>query len=286
MRWRFREGRERVSVRVELSLDADAPFARVVVHGNNAATDHRLRLRIATGLASPQVFADAMFGAVERPRLQVDAADAHMEGPLDTAPLHRYVSLFSGARGATVYSDGLCEYETANDGGVFITVLRSVGELSRADLPERPGNAGWPTRTPGAQCPGPFGGAFAILLHGKRTHAVIDTIECTADDVLLPLSGATLRSALDTITAVQGIALVGQGLAFSAMKESEQGQWTVLRCVNLLDRETRGRWVLPSPIREAHLARLDETITQALPTTGTEVEFLARPRETVTILVW
>jgi alpha-mannosidase len=68
-----------------------------------------------------------------------------------TAPLQRYVSLFDERKGATVYSDGLAEYEAREDGSVAITLVRAVGELSRNDLPERPGHAGWPAPVPGAQ---------------------------------------------------------------------------------------------------------------------------------------
>ena len=44
-------GGPRVSVRVFLSLDADGQFVRIVIEGENDARDHRLRLRIATGLS-------------------------------------------------------------------------------------------------------------------------------------------------------------------------------------------------------------------------------------------
>ena len=37
--------------------------------------------------------------------------------PPPTAPLHRYVSLFDDARGVTVFSDGLAEYEATRTTG-------------------------------------------------------------------------------------------------------------------------------------------------------------------------
>jgi alpha-mannosidase len=69
------------------------------------------------------------------------------------------------------------------------------------------------------------------------------------------------------------------------MKESEDGAWLVLRCVNVRDDETHGTWRLPFDVREAHLARLDETRIALLEAAGAAVAFTAPPRAIVTILV-
>jgi alpha-mannosidase len=195
------------------------------------------------------------------------------------------VSLFNVSGGCTVFSDGLAEYEARDDGSVAITLVRAVGELSRNDLPERPGHAGWPAPTPKAQCIGPFEAAFAVMLHGPRLGATIDAIERAADHVLCPLVGTTLRSALEVPTPVHGVELVGSGLAFSSLKESESGEWLVLRCVNLRDDEVDGSWNLPFIPREAHLARLDETIVSALAASERTIAFRAAPRAIVTVVV-
>ena len=199
--------------------------------------------------------------------------------------MHRYVSLFGPEVGATLFSDGLAEYESTVDGGVFVTLVRAVGELSRSDLKERPGHAGWPVSTPEAQCTGPFAAELALLLHGPRSLLSTDAIERAADDVLLPLCGSTLRSALRHPDPVPGVELVGVGLAFAAAKESEDGEWLVLRCANLTAEPCSGSWVLGSPVHEARRARLDETPAEAIMTNGTAVPFVAHPREITTILV-
>lgn len=284
-RWEFRAKKARVTATVALVLDAGAPWLRIQVSGANLANDHRLRLRVATGVTRARVAADAMFGSVERRPIVASAEDLKMETPLNTAPLHRYVSLFGASSGATLFSDGLAEYEADDGGGIAVTLLRSIGELSRADIPERPGHAGWPTATPESQCHGAFGAEFAVMQHGTRTAATIDAIERAADDILLPLTGATLRSALNNPGAIHGIALEGEGLAFSSAKESEDGQWLVLRCVNLLDEARTGAWRLGTPVAEARLARLDETLVEAADAAGETVNFLAAPRAVVTILV-
>ncbi|MFN2566577.1 MAG: glycosyl hydrolase-related protein [Gemmatimonadaceae bacterium] len=271
---------------VRLILDAGAAFLRLGVEGVSLAFDHRLRLVVRTALEDAVVYADATFGPVRRTPLEVPRDDARTEMPPPTAPLHRYVSLFSELGGATVFSDGLGECEVTRVGDVAITLVRGVGVLSRIDLPERPGHAGWPEETPWAQSPGPFEAAVAYMPHeGARTAATIDAIERAADDVLLPLTGSTLRSALDVPLPTAGFELDGEGLAFSAAKDSDDGGWLVLRCANLIDEPRTGTWHLGFPVREARRSRLDETPGDRLAVTDNGVSFAARPREIVTILV-
>jgi alpha-mannosidase len=282
--WTFRQRDEQVEARVRFALDAGADFLRIGVLGDNSAVDHRLRLRIRTDVNRAATFADAAFGVVEREVPELSARATKNERVVPTAPLHRYVSLFNASRGVTLFSDGLTEYETTSS-DVFVTLIRSVGELSRSDIPERPGHAGWPSPTPEAQCVGPFAAEFGLMLHGPRTPETIDRIERAADDVLYPLAGETLRSALRVAPAVHGVELHGPGLAFSSAKESEDGDWVVLRCVNLLDHDVNGSWRLGRQLREARMARLDETPTAPLSVRIDTVPFVAPKRGVVTILV-
>jgi alpha-mannosidase len=207
------------------------------------------------------------------------------ETPPATAPLARYVTLASHGRGATIYSDGLGEYEALASGGIALTLVRAVGELSRNDLPERPGHAGWPASTPEAQEPGAFCGRFALLLHGARDDATIAEIERTSDDVLHPLAGRTVRSATPIPESTMGVALGGEGLALSAIKSSENGAWLVLRCVNLTERDAAGAWTLGSPAHEARESRLDETPGELVSIQDNRIAFTAPSRAIVTLLV-
>jgi len=206
------------------------------------------------------------------------------ELPPATAPLHRYVSAYTETRGTTVFSDGLAEYEVEPDGIAWVTLLRAVGELSRHDLPERPGHAGYPVATPAAQCPGPFEAGLAFSVHAARSDEVTAFVDGLAEDVLAPLRGETWRTAIRPPAAVVGAELSGEGLAFSTIKDSEDGQWVVLRCTNLLDRSVHGAWRL-SGVREAVRARLDETPIEPLVVQDGRVDFVAPRRGIVTILV-
>jgi alpha-mannosidase len=270
---------------VALVLDAGAPFVRIRIDGFNAASDHRLRLCVATGLRHARTVADAAFHLVERRPLELPDEDAAMEHVVPTAPLHRYVSRYSAEAGATVYSDGLAEYEALDNGAVAVTLLRAVGALSRHDLPERPGHAGWPAETPLAQSIGPYHAELALAPHGPDTPAQRHEVERLADDVLLPAHRqyAALQSRPET--SAGGLALDGDGLAFSAAMPARESGWIVLRCVNRFDSAVSGRWRARRPIAEAKLARLDETPIESIAVQGDAVAFTAPPHAIVTLLV-
>jgi alpha-mannosidase len=274
-----------LEIEVRVTLDAGSNVVRIDIRGENSARDHRLRAIFSTGVRDAEVWADAAFGPVRRVPVSVPESDRAAEAPVSTAPLHRYVSVYGTDRGATLFSDGLAEYEPAAGGAIAVTLVRAVGELSRNDLPERPGHAGWPAHTPLAQCPGGFAGRFALMLHGPRSPATIHAVEMAADDALHPVRGSTLRSALVLTPPTSGLELWGEGLAFAAAKESEDGSSLVLRCTNLTDETVPGSWRLGFKRNAAWLARLDETPLEPLPLEDGEVRFTAHPRAVVTILL-
>ena len=272
--------------RVSIQLHADSRALCVAVRGDNRTHDHRLRLRFATGLADSTTIADAAFLPVARVALTPSARAEANEHVVATAPLHRWVARFGAHAGAALVSDGLAEYESAPDGAILVTLVRAVGELSRADLPERPGHAGWPASIPGAQSIGPYSALFALRLFGPDSPGVRDEIEQFAEDTLVPIVGETLRSNVRDPVRSEGLELHGEGLVFSAAMPARRAQgWITLRCVNPRASSVEGSWRLGRGVAEAVRARLDETPGETLGVVGNVVHFCAAPREIVTILV-
>jgi alpha-mannosidase len=185
-----------------------------------------------------------------------------------------------------VFTDGLPPYEARPDGGVFVTLLRSFDQMSRQDLPERPGNAGWPTPTPGARCLGPVFGRLAVMLHAPRALDTRGEIEAVAEAFLAPPI-AFMRRALPAVPLpVPGVELAGEGLVFSAMKPAESGRGTILRCYNATGKAARGAWCVGWPVKSASLCRLDEKPLRKLEVDARgRVAFAAPPRAVITILV-
>jgi alpha-mannosidase len=162
-----------------------------------------------------------------------------------------------------------------------------VGELSRADLPTRPGHAGWPTATPLAQCLGTTRVELAVVPMGAAEVARGDELPSLWEDVFLPIRGFWLRDAADLAPAAVDVVLEGSGLVVSAVKPAQQGSPLVLRCYNATDREQAGAWRFGDGIRSAHRVRADErdSVALVLEGRGKTVRFTAAPHEVVTILV-
>ena len=266
-------------------VDAGSPLVRLSIEGENRAGNHRVRLHLPVGTAGAAC-ADMMFGAETRTRVQVDASGFPSEHPVATAPMHRWVS----AGGWTIFARGLHEYEILPDGAVAVTLLRAVGELSRGDLPARPGHAAWPAATPGAQGLGSFRAELALAplaVEQRSPGAVWDAIEALSDEFHAPLAGAMYRAGMAIPMTVSGPRLDGQGLSFRALKPRDEGEGTVARCVNLTRRQRQGTWTWPIPITRAYRARLDETVEAELPLSPDRrsVAFTAEAREVVTVVV-
>ena len=273
-----------VRVHTTLILDAAADVLRCDVRGRNQRRNHRLRLSWRTGFQDgiTDTVADAAFGPVAR-----EIAVAPMtatETVIPTMPMHRWVTQSRHGHAVTVFSDGLAEVESAPD-TLSLTLLRAIGELSRADLPERPGHAGWPSPTPDAQCLGRFNARVGIMLHDTGT-GTATIVSRAADSFLLPLCGETRRDldAVHTSPLIAGPELHGVGLEASAVTLAQRSDGIILRALNLGATAVQGHWLLPhdGPWL-ATRCRLDETPIAATTRHAARVDFIAGPREIVTL---
>jgi alpha-mannosidase len=251
----------RVAARVRLEAIGDSPVLRTRITLDNRARDHRLRLRFPTGLRGVRAVAGGPFGRVHRPPAASTRISGSVEARVPTAPAHRFVACARGARGLALFAPGFFEYEWTARGELLVTLLRCVGELSRPDLPTRPGHAGWPTTIPDAQCPGveSIDLGLAVVKEGD-----LDTpglIERLWEDTFVPPLAHWIRAyqAAEGSAPPQGCALEGEGLVLSALKPAEDGRGAVLRCYNVRDVPVAGRLRLTRPLARATLCRADET---------------------------
>jgi alpha-mannosidase len=286
-RWRMKT----VAARLVVMLHADHPVVRCVLEIDNRAPNHRLRARVPTALGGGRgALAGAAFGAVRRPPVSVDPAAFPKETPVATAPAHRFVAVADGRRGLALLAPGFFEYEWTPRGDLLVTLLRAVGELSREDLPTRPGHAGWPTPTPQAQCLGRHRIEFGLVTvqEDELTHGHV--VATHWEDTFVPVSGHWIRDAGPLTPAPVDIALEGAGLVLSAVKPTQAGGpagGLVLRCYNTTDARAAGAWRFGEGVKSAHRVRADEreSLALVLENRGRTVRFVAEPGEIVTILV-
>src|SRR5574341_51090 len=277
----------RIGIRLVVMVHAGSAAVRCVLDVDNHVENHRLRARVPLALPGVAAVAGAQFGAIVRPAATIDAEAYPLETPVATAPAHRFVAAADGGRGLAVLMPGFFEYEWTSAGDVLLTLLRAVGDLSRGDLPSRPGHAGWPTATPLAQCLGRCRVELALVPITQAEAESGDAIPRAWEDVFLPVRGFWLRDAGPLGPPTVAVALEGAGLVVSAFKPAQTGSPMVLRCYNATNRRTAGAWRFGDGVKSAHRVRADEreSVALVLESRGKVVRFVAEPHEIVTILV-
>ena len=283
-RWAVTRG---IDARMVVQLYADSPIVRATLDIENQNSYHRLRARIPTALAGVGAVAGTAFGTVERTAVQVSPRAYPRETPVRTAPAQRFVAAARGSRGLAVLAPAFFEYEWSAKGDLHITLLRAIGDLSRGDLPTRPGHAGWPTAIPAAQCIGRTRVDLALVPVSDAELDRADVLPQLWEDAFLPLHGLWLRDASALALSQVNIALEGTGLVFSALKPAQIGSPMVLRCYNATGRKMSGAWRFGRGVKTAHRVRADEreAVALVLEQRGNVVRFVAEPHEMVSILV-
>ena len=156
-----------LEVRVAISLERDVPRLDITMEVVNLAMDHRLRARFPTPFPITHSDADTAFHVTRRPAIRPRQDPGAPELELPTYPLRSFVDVSGEAGGMALITQGLHEYEVlpGPPPELALTLLRSVGWLSRDDLRFRTGHAGPPMETPGAQVPGPHRFRYSLLFH-------------------------------------------------------------------------------------------------------------------------
>ncbi len=145
-------------VRVTVALTKGRPLVDVTLEFDNAAEDHRLRAVFPTGIMADTITSDGHFMLSERP-IDTEPHDDWVQPPPATVPQQEFSLVSDGTASLAVLNRGLPEIEASRDAAgravLSLTLLRSVGWLSRDDFPTRCSqNAGPTLYTSEAQCLG------------------------------------------------------------------------------------------------------------------------------------
>lgn len=171
-----------VAVRTRVTVEAMSDVVHVTTRIVNAVRDHRIRALFpylpadsgedSSAVQAPELWVDAPF-AIERRQLRPSGGADWEQQPGTIQPHLNWVGLGSDTSAVAVVSDGLHEHEivdTPSGPAIALTLLRSVGWLSRGDLSTREGQAGPMIETPEAQCigSGEFEYGFRIFKSGDE----------------------------------------------------------------------------------------------------------------------
>jgi mannosylglycerate hydrolase len=206
-----------VPVTTTVELRAGEPFVRLRISFENPCADHRLRVHIPLAGPASSSFAEGQFAVVER---GLEAEGGHGEVPLPTFPARGFVD----AGGVALLLEHVTEYELVAGRELALTVLRSVGLISRNVNPYREGPAGPEVSIPAAQLRGPRAIGFAVYPHrGSWVEArVLDQVEAYGHP-FMAAHGAGGRDAAPE----SPLALTGEGVVLSSLRR--RGDWLELR---------------------------------------------------------
>ncbi len=254
-----RTGEATVPLTLELTVTGESPLLGLRVTFDNTALDHRLRLRVSTGVRAETIWADGHFDVLERP-LQPTGGEEWFQVPPGSNHQRRFVAVSDGARGLALLNRGLPEYEAhpaASGVDVAVTLVRSVGWLSRNDLLSRPQGAGPALPTPEAQCLGMHVCELAIYPFASEwwNSALLQEAQAFTAAPLV-FSGA----AQDT----SGLLELSGPLQVTAVKRAEDRDSLIVRVSNPAPVPAEGQVRFQPAVSSLYLTRLDETRIEQL----------------------
>ncbi|MET7827006.1 hypothetical protein ABZT23_20260 [Streptomyces sp. NPDC005386] len=242
-----------VPVRIEVAHWAGDPLLRWHIALNNTALDHRMRFHAPTSRGTGTWTGDGQWSLIERPvgpDLGPLPTERGHEAVCGSAPVQSLGAVGRGADRTALFAPGLPEMralahtETASgaDQEIVVTLLRSVGWLSRFDLRSRTTGAGPMLATPEAQCQGPQ--RFEVALALGNAIATDVSLARHAAAFRTPLRAWQLRPGTTTAQAVGTIRV--EGALLSALKPAENGDGLILRLSNPTPEACEARVQVPS----------------------------------------
>ncbi|WNR46133.1 glycoside hydrolase family 38 N-terminal domain-containing protein [Paenibacillus roseipurpureus] len=272
----------------EIRLGNNSPFAEVRLTVANRAKDQRLRLQFPTGAILKETLSDSAFDVVARPvkREEKRKAEKQKEVPVVVEPTLSLIRAEAeeNGQGIVVLQRGLQEYQVVSGGDgdvVELTVLRSVGWLSRDDFASRGGGAGPQMETPDAQCIGTYTFEYAM----RPGNAAISNGEVLNEALRFRRKPRIVEGSFgqkDTYqtTGIQFIEIDNPAIVMTALYRQD-GQ-TLLRVVNVGERSETFRLRTGLKLGSLHHVQLDGTMVCKL---DINQGILVGPKEIVTLAI-
>ena len=194
---------DRVETHTRLEQRAQEPFLRVRIEFDNPCDDQRVRVHIPLREPAEHSLAEGQFAIVQRGR---EPEGGHGEVAIPTYPASALVA----AGGIALLLEHVTEYELLDD-ELALTVLRSIGLISRNDNRYREEPAGPSLPIPAAQLHGPRVFSFAYL-------PSIESVLEHAEAYRLPFITAPGRGFTGELMSQAGPSLEGHGVVLTSLR--------------------------------------------------------------------
>jgi alpha-mannosidase len=267
-------------VRVVASLDADSTRLDLQLEIENRASDHRLRAHFPLPFDATHSAADTPFHVTERAVISPRRDPGALELELPTYPMWSFVDVSDGRAGLALVAHGLHEYEVlpGPPQELTLTLLRSVGWLSRDDLVTRTGHAGPKLETPGAQVLGTHRVGYSLYFHAGGWQEA--GVWRAAEAALLPL----MPGRGDPVSAPAPVVELDPDCIQMTALLPRPGGYD-LRFVNASDAAGEARIRFQPHPAEVRVITLGGELRQRLTASDGMVRVAVRPWEIVTLRV-
>ncbi|MFF8807870.1 glycoside hydrolase family 38 N-terminal domain-containing protein [Streptomyces omiyaensis] len=228
-----------IPVRIEVAHWSGDPLLRWHIALDNTARDHRLRFHAPTARGADTWTGDGQWSLIERPvrpDLGPLPTERGHEAVCGSAPVQGLGAVGRGTDRTALFAPGLpetralsgTETATGAEQEIVVTLLRSVGWLSRFDLRSRTTGAGPMLATPEAQCQGPQNFDLALALGDA---VATDTgLTRRAASFRTPLRAWQLRPGTTAEPSPGEIRV--EGALLTALKPAENRDGLILRLNN------------------------------------------------------
>jgi alpha-mannosidase len=272
-----------------VTLTAGARAVELSTAFDNQATDHRLRALVHAPLRAERLDVDQGLAVVARPldTSTLAGPPEAMEKPAPTGQHHRFVDISDGARGLALFSRGLPEHEVVREEGnataLALTLLRSVGWLSRGDLAVIDAAAGPILPTPAAQELGAHRFDYAIMLHAGDWLA--GGVMSEARRYAAPPLAVSPKGKHTVPGARALVDVTPEEVTLTGVHPAETGRGTVVRVVNNSGQAREATVRLGFAAREAQLVDpLERELDGSLPCNDSVCKVPLGPWQIATIV--
>jgi alpha-mannosidase len=242
---------------------------RIDIHTEveNRACDHRLRVFFPAPFISAYSMQDGHFEIVQRKIGISEFDESWEEPPRPEVPQCQFTSVTNDHISLTIANRGLPEVEVfKNENGnseIAITLLRSIGWLSRDDLKTRKGHAGpMGIATPDAQMIGKFSFDYSIIPGNNNWRKSIHQ-SYSFNSPLKSIVTAVHPGIIPPMYSF--IENLNENFVITTIKLAEDGLGLIVRGFNLLSSPIELSIRLWRPFNNAQLVRLDEKPISDLP---------------------
>jgi mannosylglycerate hydrolase len=271
--------------KIYLELPISRPIVQIKLEWNNKSLDHRVQAIFPTNIKSNTVEADGHFYVIPRDILR-PKDDKWEQKWLPSHHQHKFVSVSNGTHSLTVINKGLPEYEAKLNKdqtiSIGVTLLRSIGWLSRGDFASRSGNAGPHLYTPGAQCAGKQICELAVTTGSKSwlesgtywaaeefntplqpavpmsinsQHRIIDGITFSMQ---MGMKRVEYETHNDLPSTLSFLAMKNKMMTMTAIKKAEKDNGFIIRVLNLAPSKQSDDLQFYFPIKNAELVNYNE----------------------------